>query len=494
MPIGRISGQMLLSTLDRQSNLTFTNNTSIPMYLDFSASKVGINTDNVTETLTVDGTIGTNDGAGSGVLINGTSISAKANHVLNVVSGIDLGNLSTVHVHGGNNLDVLTTDGTGNLTWQSANVWLADSNFLQNVTISGSTISTSTANGNLVLQGNGTGEVTSPLMQVTTLNATNFTSGNINGTMTGTFSGNVSGDFTGNVLTPSQPFITSLGTLTGLTLTGNIYAPGQSVIATTRGPVYTNNIYDVSGNLTIHTQPGAVLTIDSTAAQVLPVGDTLQRPAGPVGSFRYNSETNAPEYYDGTAWITMRSAVDTQTIIGNNSADTFLLNYHTTQEGIIVSINGVVQTPGVAYAVDPDSSNYILFLEVPKLGDTIEIRFLSTSIMVEMAQKNALIVNSPAVNYGTSPVVIDEFSMSDFRSAKYTVTAQAANGDLNMSEVMVMHNGITASATQTASAGVANVVVITATSAAGNVQVMAQSALSGALLTLYKLYFPLYTI
>lgn len=489
MAIGRVSGQMLSSNLDRQSNLTFINNTATLMHLDFSSSQVGINTNNLTETLTVDGTIGTNDGEGSGILINGTSISAKAGRILNVVSEIDLGNVSTVYVSGGNNLDILTTDGAGNLTWASANVWLANSHFLQNVTINGSTISTSTTNGNLVLQGNGTGEVTSPLMQVTTLTATNFTSGNINGTMAGTFSGNASGNFTGNVLTAAQPHITSLGTLTSLAVSGNIAAP--NVNATLHGDVYTDNIYGIDGNLTIHTQPGTVLTIDSTAAQVLPVGTTTQRPAGPVGSFRYNTETNAPEYFNGTAWITMRSAVDTQTIIGNNSADTFLLNYHTTQEGIIVSINGVVQQPGVAYAVDPDSSNYILFLEVPKMGDTIEIRFLSTSIMVDMAQQNALTVNSPTVSYGTSPVVIDEFRMADFRSAKYTVTAQAANGDLNMSEVMVMHNGITSTATQTATAGVANVVAYSTTTAAGNVKVMAQATLSGASLKLYKLYFPI---
>jgi hypothetical protein len=81
--------------------------------------------------------------------------------------------------------------------------------------------------------------------------------------------------------------------------------------------------------------------------------------------------------------------------------------------------------------------------------------------------------------------------MVDFRSAKYTVSSQDAYNNFNMADVMVFHDGITATASQTATAGVANVVVFSATTASGNVQVLASSALSGASLKLYKLYFPI---
>jgi hypothetical protein len=485
MAIGRISGQMLSSMLDRQSDLTFINNTTPILHLDYTGSKVGINTDILSETLTVAGQIGTNNGEGSGILLNGTTISAKANRILYVGSQVDLGDLSTVYVRGGSNLNIITTDGSGVLTWSSANVWLANSHFLQDLTISGSTISSSVTNGNVTIQGNGSGYATSPAMYVTNLTATNLTSANINGTMNGQFNGNL----VGNVATPAQPYITSLGTLTGLTVAGNISA--GVTFSEFVGDVFTNNIYGLGGNLSIHPQPGTVLTIDSTAAQVIPVGSTAQRPVGPLGSFRYNTEANAPEYFNGTSWISMRSEVATQALYGNNSQDTFLLNYHVSQDSVIVSINGTVQQPGVAYAIDPDSANYILFTEVPKLGDTIEVRFLSTAPMIEIAQQNAMTVISPSISYGTSPVAIDEFRMIDYRSAKYTVTAQAANGDLNMSEVMVMHNGVTAQATQTVTTGVANVVSYTTTVTAGNVQLLVQSALSGASLKLYKLYFPI---
>jgi hypothetical protein len=485
MAIGRISGQMLSSSLDRQSNLSFINNTATTMHLDFTGSKVGINTDNVTETLTVNGTIGTaNTSDFPGMTISASTLKAKNNGTLYIGSQIDLGDLSTINVGGGTGLDIITTDGAGTLTWTSANVWLANSNFLQNLTINGSTLSTSVTNGNVTIQGNGTGSVVSSSMYVTNLNATNLTSANINGVMSGSFTGNL----VGTILTPEQPYITSVGTLTGLSTTGNIYAP--FVNAALRGPVYTNNIYDVNGNLTIHTQPGAVLTIDSTAAQVLPVGSTAQRPTTVAGAIRYNADAMSPEYFNGTTWVVMKSDVSSQTLYGNDSSDTFPLDHYTTASGVIVSINGTVQQPAVAYNIDPTNSNFIVFTEVPKYGDLIEVRFLSTTTLVEFAQQNAMSVNSPTITYGTVPIIIDEFRMADFRSAKYTVSAMAANGNVLMSDVMVIHNGITVSFSA-ASAGDETVATFAAVTAAGNVRVTASSIANGASLKIYKLYFPI---
>lgn len=485
--IGRVSGAMLSSNLDRQGYpLNFVSGTNTLMHLDFSGSKVGINTDTVTESLTINGNLSTSD-----VLINNNTISAKNDETLYVVSPVHLGNDTNVYITGGNDLDILVTDGSGHLNWFSANLWLANSNFLQNVTINGSTISTNTTNGNLTLLGNGAGVVYMPSAYATHLSAETIVSGNINGAMIGAFTGDAYGTFTGNVLTAAQPAITSVGTLTGLTSSGNITAP--VVNAALHGDVYTDNIFGIDGNLTIHPQPGTVLTIDSTAAQILPAGLTGERPTGPAvtaGAFRYNTEAHAPEYFNGTEWVSMASEISSQTLNGNGSADTFLLNYHTSANGVIVSINGTVQQPNIAYAIDPQNSNYIVFTEVPRIGDVIEVRFLSTTTIIEMAQQNALTVVSPTIGYGTSPVVIDEFRMSEFRSAKYTVSAQAANGDLLMSDVMVIHNGITATC-GASSVGTYSVATYTANTAGGNVQVKVQTIASGASLKIYKLYFPI---
>lgn len=65
-----------------------------------------------------------------------------------------------------------------------------------------------TVSGNLITNGN------------LTITGNVISSGNYNGNVNGDLSGDVTGDLTGNVLTAAQTNITSLGTLTGLDVTG----------------------------------------------------------------------------------------------------------------------------------------------------------------------------------------------------------------------------------------------------------------------------------
>ncbi|MEM5878593.1 MAG: hypothetical protein QXF12_06990, partial [Candidatus Aenigmatarchaeota archaeon] len=52
--------------------------------------------------------------------------------------------------------------------------------------------------------------------------------------------------------------------------------------------------------------PGITITINNTGSIVVPKGTTAQRPATPVaGMFRYNTNTNSLEYYNGTSWTTV---------------------------------------------------------------------------------------------------------------------------------------------------------------------------------------------
>lgn len=79
--------------------------------------------------------------------------------------------------------------------------------------------------------------------------------GNVSGDITGNVSGNVVGDLTGEVLTAAQPNITSLGTLTGLTVSTSINA-------------------DLTGNTT-GTHYGPVNGASVTAASTLTLASTL---------------------------------------------------------------------------------------------------------------------------------------------------------------------------------------------------------------------------
>lgn len=482
MAIGRISGQMLSSSLDRQSDLTFVNNSAILMQMDFTNSKVGINTDSITETLTVKGNFGTIDSDNNGIVLSGASISAKNASILTVLGQIDLGDLGNVYIEGGNKLDVITTDGTGILTWANISTLLADENFLQNVTINGSTISTNVTDGNLILRGNGAGMVKSNLMSVNNFTANTITSGNINGTFTGNAIGTFYGNLTGEVLTAAQPYITSLGTLSNLSVAG-------SINGTLHGDVYTDNIFGIDGNLTITTQPGTVLTINSTAGTVLPTGNTLQRPLNTTGAFRYNSDLGTPEYYNGSIWVTLTSQIRSQRITsGDGVTQTFNLTYPATTDGVIVSTNGVLQQPTVAYNVDSNLQT-ITFTEAPLSTDAVEVRFIAS---VSTLEENSSIVSTANTAVTTSLTTIDSFDATVYRAAKYTLSATATNGDVQMSEVFVTHNGSTSAMNQAVNFIVGSGAVITSYSTdwvSNRIELLAIAANPGAVIRMQKLYF-----
>jgi hypothetical protein len=108
----------------------------------------------------------------------------------------------------------------------------------------------------------------------------------------------------------------------------------------------------------------------------MPVGNTAQQPSYvPVGSFRYNSDTGAPEFFNGAEWVSVTSSVISQSITPNGSANAFVLTSSTTTSGVIVSLNGVIQSPTTAYSV---SGNVITFTETPLTTDIIDVRFIST--------------------------------------------------------------------------------------------------------------------
>ena len=119
--------------------------------------------------------------------------------------------------------------------------------------------------------------------------------------------------------------------------------------------------------------------ITGTDAVTIPNGTTAQRPTGELGDIRVNSDTGNFEFYDGSDWqavspSTNVSAIDT--FNGDNSTVAFTLSESTTSASTIITLNGVVQSPGNAYNI---SSTTLTFTEAPKSGDDIEVRYISTS-------------------------------------------------------------------------------------------------------------------
>lgn len=233
--------------------------------------------------------------------------------------------------------------------------------------------------------------------------------------------GDVSADnYYGIIATEDQPFITNLGTLGNLTISGNLTvgnididgATGNSivfvgdVISTTgniranagqlSGNTLTANLATIvaanlgnltivdttissattDGNIYLTPNGNGIVQISGTNAVVIPSGNTAQQPGYvPAGSLRYNTDLDSPEYWNGAEWISVTTSVDYQTFSGNGSGNTFPLTHSTTTGGVLVTLNGVQQTPGVAYTV---ANTSITFAETPTSTDVVDVRYIAS--------------------------------------------------------------------------------------------------------------------
>jgi len=166
----------------------------------------------------------------------------------------------------------------------------------------------------------------------------------------------------------------------------------------------------------------AVVIINGTSALQLPSGTTGQQPSAYAGAIRWNSSNNSIEVYTGSAWISLLSQVNNQTISPDGASYTYTLDYSTTAEGIIVSVNGTLQAPGTAYTV---TGNQITFSEIPLITDIISVRFIASGTVTA---ENAQEINAANITLTTSPVLIDSFNKNVYRSAKYLASTTGSTG------------------------------------------------------------------
>jgi hypothetical protein len=157
--------------------------------------------------------------------------------------------------------------------------------------------------------------------------------------LTGITADNVNADdLVGNTLSGNVLFssLTSVGTLSNLSVAGSITVGNISIPSSgnvSLGNVNINNLANPVGNSDAATK----FYVDSVAANVLPI-------------------------------------ITNQTITPNGSANTFVLDQSTTAVGILLTINGVTQTPTTNYTV---TGNSLTMAETPLTGDIIQVRYLS---------------------------------------------------------------------------------------------------------------------
>ncbi len=155
-------------------------------------------------------------------------------------------------------------------------------------------------------------------------------------------------------------------------VTGNISGIGNlTVTDTTIGTVAAN------ANIYIDTDATGTFYILGSAGFVIPTGNTAQRPAtgNAAGTVRFNTDSAEIEVYDGTEWDSIVSDVTNQVIVPDGSSLVYTLDKSSTAAGILVSINGLIQIPGVSYSYTV-SGNQITFSDAPLISDIIDIRFL----------------------------------------------------------------------------------------------------------------------
>jgi hypothetical protein len=290
----------------------------------------------------------------------------------------------------------------------------------------------------------------------------------------------------------------------GTSISGNTYHGGSTILNGSQTAGYDTIIrgkndatllwarpsstYDavIIGNSAVQANvvTGAKLQVYTTDSILLPAGTSAQRPGSAggtdtVGMFRYNTTLGAIEYYGGSTaqWNLVSSqftiiAVDT--FSGDGSTVAFTMAGSNTTAGVIVAVNGIVQQPTVAYSV---SGTTLTFTEAPAIGDTIDVRRMTTTqtvtgiasvngyMQMQVDNDGAYIYTGsssttattkwdtsggevsliPNVSVASANTVttLDSFSSDAYRTAKYII--QVKNGaNYQSQEVLVVTDGTTA--------------------------------------------------
>jgi hypothetical protein len=112
----------------------------------------------------------------------------------------------------------------------------------------------------------------------------------------------------------------------------------------------------------------------------------------------------------------------------------FALNQNTTANAVIVSTNGTVQRPGVAYTV---AGNVITFAEAPQISDIIDVRFIAELSIVTAISNDS----------GLNKIEVDPSGVANLSTVQslqlptYTVTQANALANVATGQVIYVSNG-----------------------------------------------------
>ena len=264
------------------------------------------------------------------------------------------------------------------------------------------------------------------------------------------------------------------------TYSGNITA--GNVISRFYGNINADTIIAPNGNLTLTPVNNQITVVNSSSALQLPKGPNSARPTGQPGFLRFNTDYNSIEYYDGGKWQSAINSITEQLLTGDGVSKDFTLDQLTNAVGILVSINGTVQTPNVAYTV---SGTQITFAEAPQATDYVDVRYL---VSASATIADVMIVDSGNVAVGTGTVTVDYWSLTDYRSAKYVISSSTGT-ESQITEILLTHNGSAGFISNTTLKTGVNRIDFTASVSSGNVLLQAVSTTTGNQLRIQRTYF-----
>jgi hypothetical protein len=314
---------------------------------------------------------------------------------------------------------------------------------------------------------------------------------------------------TGTLTTNAQPNITSVGTLTGLTVSGVTNLGSNSNVIITGGNANAFLMTNGSGNLSW------------IAGTVSPVpGNTTEVIFNDAGNFSANSSLtfNKTTSTLSVANITGNLTTSTQSNItevgtlkylivnttgggtGNISAVNVIGNHYGAATGL-TSIPGANVTGTVANATYATSAGTATSATTAATVTTnAQPNITSIGTLANLTVGNAITSNSASVLSVfsrrtsisvTTNTIIDTFPVNSYRVAKYTIRASDTTG-YQAIEVLLVHNGINSTITIYGSLSTTNndIITIDTDVSAGNVNVYANAVGSSTLVNLLGTYVP----
>jgi len=425
MALGKISGPMLLTNLERQGiDLSIETNL---FYVDVSNAKVGINSASPDKLLTVEGNARVDN-----VAIENDTIS-------NVLGN---GNVSIQSTGTGNvNLRNLWVDSNNIISAASGNIELGNPVVVENFFISANTITNTLANGNIELLPTGSGILKFTNLELDANN--NFTAA-ANANITLITSGIGSVGFVGNYATilpagntsqrPSSP-VTGMLRINSETFTIEFYDGGKWQSISDEIVLISSDKYVGDGNTNVY-----ALTQSATTAGVIASLDG----AVAIPGDDYNVAGNVLTFVSAPAsnvTVELRSITTVDTTGSLASSDGLIQVVLEDNVGIKFYADDAIVSE--RWRIDIDGHF------TPAIDNTYTIGNVTSGIGMLYFSNCAILETTLTTTATTPDQVIGTFAGADFSSAEFSIEGIDSTGSkYQKTKVMAIHNGSTAEFTE----------------------------------------------